>query len=314
MIVPSRSKTAISRAPAVSLLRSFIVLGRTPRVCSAAQRVHLPHRGGDRGAVHLFHVGLPVEHRRLEGERSPGPPDRGPGSAPGCGRRRSAARTGSTRCTATGSGGRRSAGASARSRLRATSQGPLGARRSGDHGARPAGRPARRPSAAARPRPRRGTATRGAARPGLTGALQRVRHEVLVDIGVHLGKGSGFLAPEPTWKYAGPPGAASCGPVGDDGVDHESQGTMSSTESGEAGKSGSSPGRTRGSAGPPLKPSIQPGNGCSQDDSMIAGRTTETRCPRRPDHLPLAQALVNVRRRSSRASGPARPRPRPTLP
>ena len=36
MIVPSRSKTATARAPAVSLLRSFIVDGRAPRLLRSA--------------------------------------------------------------------------------------------------------------------------------------------------------------------------------------------------------------------------------------------------------------------------------------
>ena len=59
-----------------------------------------------------------------------------------------------------------------------------------------------------------------------------------------------------------------------------SQGTMSTTESGDAGNSGSSPrpyARISGSA--ILKPSIHPGYGCSQDDSTMAGRTTDTSTP-----------------------------------
>ena len=75
-----------------------------------------------------------------------------------------------------------------------------------------------------------------------------------------------------------------------------SQGTMSTTASGVAGNSGSSPrpyAKISGSA--ILKPSIQPGYGCNHEDSTIAGRTIET-CTSLPtsDTTRSPSALVKV--------------------
>ena len=67
MIVPSRSKMASAVEPAVSLYRSLIVVGRLPRLRRSAS-IRRTGRG-DRWAVHVLDVGLPVEDGGVERER-----------------------------------------------------------------------------------------------------------------------------------------------------------------------------------------------------------------------------------------------------
>ena len=118
----------------MSLLRSFIVVGRLPRL----RRIASIRRtgGGDRGAVHLLDVGRPVVARRVERERVHVVPGPARWSARGCCRRRSAARTGRTRCRGRGSGAGSPAGSgSGRGRV-ASLAGPVGARRAASGPAR----------------------------------------------------------------------------------------------------------------------------------------------------------------------------------
>ena len=66
MIVPSRSKIANAAEPAVSLSRSFIVVGSIAAL--APDGIHPADRRGDGWTVHFLDVGLPVEDRGVEGE------------------------------------------------------------------------------------------------------------------------------------------------------------------------------------------------------------------------------------------------------
>ena len=103
--------------------------------------------------------------------------------------------------------------------------------------------------------------------------------------------GSGFEAPEAMWKYPGSPAGAGVGRRGEDGVDDEVDRDDVEDRVGQPGEVRQLPAAVGEDQRIGDLEAVDPaGEGCRSALSMIAGRTTESRCPASPQRSSAARS------------------------